>query len=230
MDTATTIPAVDLSKLSEDALAAELRRRQTKKNENKEAFKTFSNEITPVLFKELRECSETMSKLKAKVYRDLKDLIELKHEAYGIKSDQQSHTFSSDNGESITIGYNVVRGYDDTAMLGVAKVKQFIASLATDEKTAKLVNQITRLLKPTKTGDLDPRRVMELRQMTQEFSNADFIEGVEIIEKAYNPKRSSWFITASFKNGVGIDESLPLSIAAAPFPKDFDLSFLLNDE
>ena len=219
-----------LEKLSHDELLAELKRREEKKNKDKEAYKQLCNEVTPQLFEKLRAYAEATAALKAEVYTGLKNLIELKFSAYNIKTDQQSHTFSSDEGESITIGYNVVRGYDDTAALGVAKVKEFINSLATDEKSAKLINQITKLLRPSaKTGDLDPRRVMELRQMTKDFNDANFIEGVEIIEAAYNPKRSSWFITASFKNGVGLEETLPLSISAAPFPKDFDLSFLLRE-
>src|SRR5690606_16447183 len=96
--------------------------------------------------------------------------------------------------------------------------------------TAKLVNQINRLLKINKDGNLDPKRIMELRQMAHEYNDVNFIEGVQIIEDAYKPKRSSWYVKASYKNKNGIEVWLPLSIASADFPADFDLSFLLPEE
>jgi len=226
----TTSPVVDLSKLTERELAAELQRRTALKEGNKVAYKSLSNEVVPTLFQKLLIYSQIGAEIKADIYSSLKTLIKLKFEAYGIKSDQMSHTFTADNGDSITIGYNVNRGYDDTAFLGVAKVKEFINSLATDAQTAKLINQITRLLRPTKTGDLDPKRILELRQMTNDYSDPNLLEGVKIIEDAYNPTRSTWFIQAKYKNGVGIEVNLPLSLSAAPFPTDFDLSFLLDEE
>lgn len=220
---------VDLSKLSAQELKDELAKRQAKTDEVKATYKELMNETIPGVFKGLAEWSEKGKIIKANAYESLKQLIELKYEAYGIKPDQQSHTFTSENGESITIGYNVNPGYDDTVYLGVAKVKQFINSLITDDDTRKLVNQINRLLRPDKKGNLDPKRVLELKQMANEYNNIDFIEGVETIENAYSPKRSTWYIKASYSNKVGIEQGLPLSMASIEFPADFDLTFLLPE-
>lgn len=220
---------MDLSKITAQELKNELARRAKEKESVKQAYKNLSNETVPGLFERLKKWSEDGKELKALIYANLKDLIELKFEAYGIKSDQMSHTFTSDDGQSITIGYNVNAGYDDTVWLGVAKVKEFINSQIKDDTTAKLVNQINRLLRPDKKGNLDPKRVLELKQMANEYNNLDFIEGVETIENAYKPKRSTWYIKASFKNGVGIEENLPLAISTIEFPKEFDLSFLLPE-
>lgn len=217
----------DLSKLSAQELKDELAKRESEKKGIKQAYKELSNETVPVLFKSLKDWSDEGKNLKAYIYQELKRLIELKFDAYEVKADQQSHTFTSENGESITIGYNVNAGYDDTVWMGVAKVKGFINSLITDQNTAKLVNQINKLLKPDAKGNLDPKRVLELKQMANEYNNLGFIEGVEIIENAYKPKRSSWYIKATFKNNVGIDQNLPLAISSLEFPDGFDLSFLL---
>lgn len=220
---------VDLSQLSEQQIKDELAKRASKKEETKTAYKELMNETIPGLFNQLKEWSVVGESLKAHVYESLKKLIELKYEAYGVKPDQQSHTFTTETGESIVIGYNVNPGYDDTVYLGVAKVKQFINSLIKDEETRKLVNQINRLLRPDKKGNLDPKRVLELKQMANEYNNIDFIEGVDNIEKAYSPKRSTWYIKASFVNKVGIDQNLPLSMASIEFPVNFDLTFLLPE-
>jgi len=221
--------ALDLTKLSDQQIKDELAKRAKAKVNKKEEYKNLIPEVLPDVFAKLKDLSDHISKVKAETYKDLKALVQLKFDAYDVKSDQQSHTFS-DKHCTITIGYNVNAGYDDTVYMGVAKVKEFISSQVKDEATAKLVNQINRLLKINKDGNLDPKRIMELRQMANEYNNVSFIEGVQIIEDAYHPKRSSWYVKASFKNDVGIEVSLPLSIAGADFPKDFDLTYLLPEE
>jgi hypothetical protein len=217
---------IDISKLSEAELANALKAKRKQKETDVMAYNDLVNETIPGLFLLLKEYSEKGTELKAKIYSSIKSLLELKYKIYGVKTEQQSHTFSTDN-ETITIGYNVNSGYDDTVYIGVAKVKEFINSQIEDEKTAKLVNQINRLLRPDKKGNFRPERILELKQMANEYHDFNFIEGVEIIEKSYKPTRSSWYIRATYKNGVGIEVNLPLSISTAPFPTDFDLSFLL---
>lgn len=220
---------LDITKLTDQQIKDELAKRAKAKVSKKEEYKNLIPEVLPDVFAKLKDLSEHISKVKAETYKDLKALVELKFDAYDVKSDQQSHTFS-DKDCSVTIGYNVNAGYDDTVYMGIAKVREFIKKLVTDADTAYLVNQINRLLKINKDGNLDPKRVLELRQMALERNDAELIEGVQIIEDAYQPKRSSWFIKASFKNDVGIEVSLPLSIAAADFPKGFDLTYLLPAE
>lgn len=220
---------MDLTKLSEQEIKAELARRAAAKEDKKKAYKELIPQVLPGVFAKLKEVSEMLSEVKKTAFEELKALIELKFEAYEVKSDQQSHTFSDENC-SITIGYNVNAGYDDTVYMGIAKVREFIKAQVKDEATAKLVNQINRLLKINKDGNLDPKRIMELRQMAHEYNDVNFIEGVQIIEDAYKPKRSSWYVKASYKNANSIEVWLPLSIASADFPAEFDLSFLLPKE
>lgn len=219
---------LDLTKLTDQQIKEELAKRAKAKVSKKEEYKNLIPEVLPDVFAKLKDLSDHISKVKAETYADLKALVQLKFDAYDVKSDQQSHTFS-DKDCSITIGYNVNAGYDDTVYMGVAKVREFIKSQVKDEATAKLVNQINRLLKINKDGNLDPKRIMELRQMANEYNDVNFIEGVQIIEDAYLPKRSNWYIRASYKNDVGIDINLPLAIASADFPKGFDLTYLLPD-
>jgi len=220
---------MDISKLSAQELKEELAKRAKAQQNKREEYRNLIPEVLPEVFAKLKTLSDQISKVKAETYNDLKALIGLKFDAYDVKSDQQSHSFS-DKDCTITIGYNVNAGYDDTVYMGVAKVREFIKSQVKDEPTAKLVNQINRLLKINKDGNLDPKRIMELRQMANEYNDVNFIEGVQIIEDAYLPKRSSWYVKASFKNDVGIEVNLPLSIASADFPNGFDLTYLLPEE
>lgn len=219
----------DLSKLSEKDLQAEIARRREEKKDLRNQYKELSSEVIPGLFSRLELVSKELSKVKASVFEDILALTELKIEAHGVKANQQSHTFSTEAGETITIGFNINVGYDDTVFIGIAKVKEFINSQIKDEITAKLVNQIHRLLKMDSKGNLDPKRVMELKQMANEFNDMNFLEGVEIIESAYQPKRSSWFIKAGYRDTAGIDKNLPLSISTVDFDRKIDLTLLLPD-
>lgn len=220
---------MDITKLSEEEIKAELARRAAAKQNKKKAYKELIPEVLPPIFEMLKEVSNTLSLVKKTAFEELKALIELKFEAYGVKSDQQSHTFTDENC-SITIGYNIIPGYDDTFYMGVAKVKEFLKKQVRDDESAFFVDKLLRLLKMNKEGNLDPKRVLEIRQMADERNDADLLDGVQIIEEAYRPRRSSWYIKVSYKNGHGIDVYLPLSIASADFPAGFDLSFLLPEE
>ena len=223
----TETKTMDLSTLTAQQLRDELDKRAKASQGKKDTLNELKDENIPIWFDRLKTWSEEGVKIKASIYEEIKAMLELTIEVYEGKTDQKSYTFTDSKGQSIVIGYNENAGYSDDVYYGVAKVKQFINSLIDDEKTAKLVNQISRLLRPDKKGNLDPKRILELRQMTQEYNDVDFIEGVEIIEKAYNPKLSSWYIKSSFKNNVGLEQNLPLSMSSIPFPEGFDLSFLL---
>lgn len=227
MNTQTTAPEIDLNKLSEKDLRAELLKRQNAKADIKATLEDLKSESIPKYFEELKNWSDEGVRIKSHIFKEIKSMLEMKLEAYNERTDQKSHTFTTKEGTSIIIGYNENAGYTDDVYIGVAKVKSFINSLISDKKTAGLVNQINRLLRPDKKGNLDPKRVLELKQMANEYNDIGLIEGVEIIENAYNPKLSSWYIKASFKNNVGIEQSLPLSMSSIPFPEGFDLSFLL---
>lgn len=221
---------MDLSNLTAEQLQAELKRRQDEKKSKREDFKNLTNEVIPALFERLKKVSESLQEAKVSIFEDIKALTELKIEAYDARPNQQSHTFTTEDGERITIGYNVNVSYDDSVYVGVAKVKEFINSQIKDDLTAKLVNQINRLLRPDNKGNLDPKRVLELKKMANEFNNLDFIEGVEIIENAYQPRRSSWYIKASYRDKSGLDRNLPLSISSVEFNREVDLSILLPDD
>ena len=64
----------------------------------------------------------------------------------------------------------------------------------------------------------------------RDYPDTDFQKGVEIIQNAYKPKLSKWFIEAWEVDGVGIERNLPLSMTSAELSKDIDLSFLLPQE
>lgn len=215
---------INIDNLSEAELMAALKKKQDAKAETREAYKELVNATVPEALYKLTSLSEQLSNVKRDIFQYFKDVLQLKNEVYGIKESQQSHTFSTDHAE-ITIGYRVTDGWDDTVSAGVEKVRTFLETLAKDANSAALVNTVFNLLKKDAKGNLKGSRVLELQKLTAEFNNDEFTDGVEIISKAYKPKRTAWFIEAYSINEDGTKTNVPLSMSSADFPKGFEFDF-----
>jgi len=216
---------LDLNNLSDSELKAELKKRKAAKSGERKAYKNLVQEELPNSIAILKHASQKLAEAKTEVFEQLITLVNLKTNVYGVKSGQQSHTFSLDNGDTITIGYRVTDNYDDTVGEGIAKVTQFLTSLAKDNPTAKLVKTINQLLKKDTKGNLKPSRVVELYKLTEEFNDDLFTDGVEILMKAYKPVKSVYFIDATVIGKDGAKENVPLSISSVPFTKELEINF-----
>ena len=204
--------------------SAEINRRESQKVQMRETYKELIEEIVPGLVDGLIYISEGMRHSKANIFNQFKDIIKMKAEAFGVSEDQMSHTFTSKCGKSITIGFRVVDGWDDSYSAGVAKVNKVLESMSKDENSAVLVKGIFKLLKKDDKGNLKQTRIMELKAMAQESGNSEFIDGVEIILAAHKPVQSNWFIEAYHKKD-GNKQNIPLALSSVEFPEDFQFDF-----
>lgn len=222
--------SVDVKKLSPEERARlfeELQQEQLAEEEQKkkerDQYKELRQKTVTESIKKLMNMSSELSRLKAEIFNNFSTLLNMKAELYGIKDGQQSHDFTNELGQTVSIGSRVIDGWDDTVESGIAMVNKYIESLATDEKSAKLVNMIYRLLRKDAKGNLKGNRVLELQKLAEEINDPTFTEGVEIISSAYQPQRSAYFIEASQKDEIGKRIGIPLSITSVPFPEDFEL-------
>jgi hypothetical protein len=183
-------------------------------------YKELASKAVDEMFIPLQNASSALSDLKKLVFDNFAHIIELKKELYEVKSEQQSHTFSNDEGtKRITMGYRVLDRYDDTAEAGIAKVREYMDSLARDADSAKLVNMINSLLKRDPKGNLKANRVLELQKLAAESDSEIFNDGVQIISDAHKPQKSSDFIEADWKDAHGKWHSVALSISSVDFPQ-----------
>jgi hypothetical protein len=166
-----------------------------------------------------------LSIAKADIYRQFAAIIECKQELYGAKSGQMSHTFTDENGRSITIGWRQVDEFDDTLDMGISLISDYITTLAVDENSANLVEMINRLLKKDSKGNLKPNRILDLRNLAEKIGNEQLTKGVEIVLLAYKPTRSVIFVEADTKSPQGAKQSVALSITSAPFPDGYEPNF-----
>lgn len=226
--------SIDITKMSAEerkALVAQAKEIEKQEKEKRaadmQALEDIAAEVVPVSFSRLQEASENLAKAKEQIFTDFMEYLKLKIETIGIKSNQQSHTVTAGN-QSIKLGYRITDGYKDDAGYGLAMVHKFLGTLAKDENSKKLLATIHRLLQKNGKGDLDSKKVLELRQIAdRHYPDTDFQKGLEIIQDNYSPKLSKWFIEAYYTDGTGIEKSLPLSITSVNLPPEVDLTFLL---
>ncbi len=75
---------------------------------------------------------------------------------------------------------------------------------------------VMRLLAKDAKGTLKASRIIQLRKMAEESGSADFIDGVRIIEDAYQPQVSRTFLKAYTRDKeTGAWVQIPLGMTEA---------------
>ncbi|MDE5575499.1 MAG: DUF3164 family protein [Bacteroidales bacterium] len=184
--------------------------------QDREAYKQLVDETVNAIFPGLEEISGLLAQRKKEAYDRFQQALAMKTELYEKAVGYKSHTFINNEGNRrITLGQNEVDAYDDTVNEGIAKVKAFIESLAKDDDSKMLVEGILKLLTKDNKGNLKASRVMQLRKMADESGNEQFIDGVRIIEAAYRPTVSKFYVRAERKLDNGEWVAVPLGMTEA---------------
>ncbi len=165
---------------------------------------------------ELRALSEQIKTVKDSTFGNFKAVLDMKAEVVGFKEDgQYSHTFTNSNSTMrLTLGVNTVDGWTDMAETGIAMVRRYLESLATDTKTKALVNTVLKLLSKDRQGNLNASRVLQLQKMADESKDDQFIEAVKIIRESYQPTETRRYIRAQYRDDTTGNawRNIPLSI------------------
>lgn len=214
---------INLSQLSAEQrreMLAQLKAQEEAEKRQREAdistYKALVSQTVEDNFPILQAVSNELAAQKRSIRNAFATVVDLKSSLYGVKDGQRSHQFINSEGtRRITIGFNVIDNYDDTVDAGIAKVKEYISSLARDEQSKILVETVLKLLSKDSKGTLKASRVLQLQQMAEKSENADFIEGVRIIRDAYRPIESKSYVRAEYKSDSGAWVSVPLGMTEA---------------
>lgn len=194
----------------------EKKRAEEQRKAQRETYAQLVNEEITSAIPELKALSRQIQTVKDAVFGNFKSVLDMKSELFGVELDgQYSHTFTNaDSTMRITLGVNTVDGYRDTVEDGIALVRGYIESLATDPKSRTLVNAILRLLSTDAQGNLKASRVLQLRKMAEESGDDMFKEGVQIIEESYMPTKTKRYIRAQYRDQSTANawRNIPLSI------------------
>ena len=190
---------------------------KVKAKQDRDAYRDLVDETIERTVPALMCLSQGIKDTKASVLNDFRNVIDMKADVLKLKKDGQlSDTFTNSKGDKrITIGVYTTDGYRDTVEDGIAIVKEYIEGLASDEKTKALVKMVLRLLARDAKGRLKASRVVQLRKIAEETKSDRFMEGVQIIEEAYQPAISKQFIRAEVKNENGAWVCVPLGMTEA---------------
>lgn len=201
------------------AFQAERRKKEAaqRRKQHREQYAQLVDEETTKAVNKLAVLSERIAQVKQEVYDDFTAVLAMKQEIMGMtREGQQSHTFTTTDGQTrLTLGVNTIDAYRDTVEDGIAMVKGYIESLATDERTQALVSAVLRLLSRDGQGNIKASRVLQLRKMAEEVGDERFLEGVRIIEESYQPQASKTYIRAERKDKQGAWRIIPLSVTEA---------------
>lgn len=211
----------DINKLTPEERAELLKTLEADKQEQennlfeeRKSYKSLVEETVKKSFNHLKLASQVLEEAKNEIFENFKNIMELKKELYGFKESQQSHTFTTEDGTSIKIGYRMIDSFDDTVHAGIEKIKTWIFAQAEGDRKTQIEAILNLLLKKDKKGNLKASRVLELRKLADEISDPEFRDGVKIIEDSWKQSRSSTFIEAYYKDENGKDIVLPLSITS----------------
>lgn len=162
----------------------------------------------------LQELSESIRITKQTVLENFRAVLEMKERFLERKVDGQlSHTFTNSDGTMrVKLGVHFVDAYRDTVDDGVAMVKDFISSLAKDERTKKLVEMVLKLLSPGANGTIKASRIVQLRRIAEDFGDDRFLNGVRIIEESYQPEITKQYVCAYIKPDGGAWTPIPLGM------------------
>ena len=194
-------------------LAKEKKAAEAKRKSDREAYTELVDETIAAVMPELTKISEAIAQKKTAAAEAFRGALEMKAELFGVKDDQQSHTFTNSEGTMrITIGHYILDNYRDTVNEGIAMVKTYIESQARDDASRALVKAILRLLSRDEAGNLKVSRVLQLQKMAEETGDERFIEGVRIIQESYQPTPSKDYIRAAVRDESGAWVAIPLSM------------------
>ena len=199
-----------------EAFKAERERRRAaeQRKEQRRQYADMVDDEIATTIPQLRCLSEQIKLVKETIFGNFEAILRMKTEITGVaRNDQNSHTFTNSDGTlRVVLGVNTIDGYRDTVEDGIAMVKGYIESLAKDDATKALVNAVLRLLSRDGQGNIKAGRVLQLRKMAEDSGDERFLEGVRIIEEAYQPTVSKKFIRAQYKDDKGAWRYIPLGM------------------
>ena len=192
---------------------------EAKAKQMREDYRKMVDEEIETSISELRVISNDIRSAKSAVLGNFKSIIDMKQEMFtlnGKEMPKQSHTFTNSEGNKrITLGVYVTDGYLDTADEGIAIIKEYIESLATNDESRALVSMVMRLLSKDQKGVLKASKIIQLRKVAEDTGSERFLEGVKIIEDAYKPSVSKTFVRAEYKDDNGQWINIPLGMTEA---------------
>lgn len=195
----------------------ERKRQEAERNQLLKDYRTLVDDTTIEAVNKLKALAIEMERLKDEIFADFDTAISIKREDLGsLKDGQLSNTFTnSDSTHKIVLGYYTLDTWMDTAEDGIELIKESLQSLATDENSRLLLDEVLRLISRDAMGNLDAKKVLRLQALGQKIDSEDFARGINLILEAYRPVRSKTYLRAYERTEkTGEWKTIPLSLTS----------------
>ena len=136
----------------ENARAEKAKREAEEKHAQEvKTYKELVDEAVNLTVPEAQDISRILEQKKAAIFERFHSIISMKDELFSgsnkAKDGRFTDTFTNkDSTARVTLGFNTNDAYDDTYTAGVEKVKEYIQSLASDDKSRQLAEMVNTLL------------------------------------------------------------------------------------
>jgi len=178
------------------AISARDKIEKNKRTEEIKCLKGMQDDLCYLWLDKLVSFNAAQAAVVDSIFKDAAPLIALKSELYDIKDNQGSHTFTARDGSgSITVGHNMIIGFDGTSDIGVDKIQMYLSSLSKDDVNRDKIEKILNvLMKRNKKGELNPTRIVDLSNLKSDIDDDLFSEGVDIVVAAQFKTRTSSYV------------------------------------
>ena len=178
-------------------LEAESKAEKKQKAENKKILKGIEADIVLGEIDFFIGIRDNVEERITNLFEKIETAIELRAEVYGNeKRDQDSHTFTLDDGSaSVKIGWNVRPSFNGTEAEGIVKIREYVSSLAGETENEKILMEMLNIaFKTDAQGNYDPKKVRDLNKMRDRANSELFNEGMDIVNDAMIDIRTSRFV------------------------------------
>ena len=210
---------LDLSQLTDEQLAAALKKRNEAKKAEQEAMrKEYEKDreaLIGSLCAEADELSEWIKNFHSESLQRLLAFRERTKEYGGVRSNSKGgYSLESKDGQwKVSLEYRRIMGFDERIVLAEDLIKDFMGD--TVKKNSKnLYGLLMGFLEKNKEGKLEPARVMELLAHEDKFEDERWKKAIALIKESYSQKDSKYYMNFARKSESGKWENVNLSFSS----------------
>lgn len=212
---------LDLSKLSNEELAAELAKREGQKKAAairlKEVYEHDRNELVEFLVASAKSLHTEMVVFKNIAIEALEAFYD-KAKAYGEVRSNSKGGFglrSSDGLHRVVLERNTKVEYDERANLAEKLIREFLADMV-KKRDQKAYEIITQLLQRGKDGNFNPAAVAALIKWEDSYDDERWAKAMQLFKESHNIIVIGMNVSFYRKNGEDKDEAISLTFSSIP--------------
>lgn len=212
---------LELEKLTEEQLQAELERRQAAKKDAekkaKEDYEAKRDTLVRELLQGAIDLNSEMAFFKNFAVNELEKFYTEAKQYGDVRSNSKGgfSLRSADGNYKVMLERNTKAEYDERADMAEALLREFLTAMV-KKRDQQAYNIITALLQRGKDGRFNPAAVAALLKMEDDFNDERWNKAMKLFKESHNNILIAMNVSFYRKNSMGKDISIPLTFASLP--------------